>query len=383
MHICFVTNEYPKHTFSHGGVGTFIRTLGRKLVEKGHRVTVVGINFYTHTCEAESDCGVSVYRLKPKIIKGLTWYYNNRAISKKIKSLHIQNPIDIVETAELGLAFITKIKSIKYVIRLHGGHHFFAKYENRKIKLRQAIVEKRSFRKADELIAVSDFVGKETMLLLGFENRNYTVIFNPIDVNKFYQSDINKFDRYTIFFAGTLVEKKGIRQLIESLNYLVDEFPKVKLLIAGRDANLPGTTIPYRPILNKSINDKIASHIKFLGVVSNELIPSFIEKSQVCCYPSHMEAMPLAWLEVMAMGKIFIGSSIGPGKEAVKNGITGYLIDPMSPKAIASKIKYVFNNYNECIEIAKKGRQKICNEFDINSIVRKNINTYEKIINIV
>ena len=379
MHICFVTNEYPKSDYSHGGVGTFIHTLSHKLVEKGYRVTVIGINFYTKIYEEDNDEGVAIYRLKPKVIKGLTWYFNNRAISRKIKSIHKDYPIDIVETAELGLAFISKMKPIKYIIRLHGGHHFFAKYENRKVKLRQALVEKRSFSKADALIAVSDFVGKETLQLLGLQNHTYSVIFNPIDVNKFYQSDSSKIEKHTIFFAGTLVEKKGIRQLLESLNYLIDEFPDVKLLIAGRDANVPGTNKPYRPILEKSITDKLKPHIEFLGVVPNNSIPEYIEKAQVCCYPSHMEAMPLAWLEVMAMGKIFIGTAIGPGIEAVIDGETGFLVDPKNPEAIANKIKYVFNNYENCIEIAKNGRNHICDVFDINTIVEKNIRVYKKI----
>ncbi|WP_299110577.1 glycosyltransferase family 4 protein [uncultured Winogradskyella sp.] len=380
MHICFITNEYPKQDFSHGGVGTFIRTLSRKLVKKGHKVTVIGINFYSKIHEEEDDNGVIIYRLKPNVIKGFTWYYNNKSISKRIKLIDKDYPIDIVETAELGLAFISKIKSIKYIIRLHGGHHFFAKYEKRKVKLRQAFVEKKSFRKADALIAVSDFVGKETLQLLGLQNRTYTVVFNPIDVNQFYQSDLNKIEKHSIFFAGTLVEKKGIRQLIEALNYLIDEFPNVKLLIAGRDANIPGTNIPYRPLLEKSITNKLEPHLEFLGVVPNSTIPSYIEKAQVCCYPSHMEAMPLAWLEVMAMSKIFIGSSIGPGREAVIDGVTGYLVNPLSPVAIAEKIKYVFNNYETCTEIAKKGRKRICEEFDINNIVEKNINTYNEIV---
>ena len=207
------------------------------------------------------------------------------------------------------------------------------------------------------------------------------MVFNPIDVDKFYQSDISKITNHTIFFAGTLVEKKGIRQLIESLNYLIDEFPNVKLLVAGRDANLPGTTTPYRPILEKSINEKIRGHIEFLGVVSNNSIPNYIERAQVCCYPSHMEAMPLAWLEVMAMGKIFIGSKIGPGLEAVEDGVTGFLVDPMKPEAIAAKIKYVFNNYEKCIDIGKNGRKRICSEFDINVIIDKNITVYDKILN--
>lgn len=58
---------------------------------------------------------------------------------------------DLVEGAELS-AFLPKIKEIKYIIRLHGGHHF-AEGENRGINWWKGFQEKRSFKKADAFIA--------------------------------------------------------------------------------------------------------------------------------------------------------------------------------------------------------------------------------------
>ena len=80
MHICFITNEYPKQDYPHGGVGTFIHTIAHELIEKGHTVSVIGINVYCNVDEEEKDGEVSVYRIKPKILKGLTWYFNNQSI---------------------------------------------------------------------------------------------------------------------------------------------------------------------------------------------------------------------------------------------------------------------------------------------------------------
>ena len=45
MHICFITSEFPKPGFPHGGVGTFVATLGEALVEKGIQVSVIGLNY--------------------------------------------------------------------------------------------------------------------------------------------------------------------------------------------------------------------------------------------------------------------------------------------------------------------------------------------------
>ena len=132
MHICFITNEYPKESFSHGGIGSFVKTIATELVKNNIQVSVVGIN-YTAMEEREVIDGVSIYRLKKSNVKGLAWYFNSKRINKKTIEIHTKHPISIIESPELGFAFINKIRGIKYIIRLHGGHHFFAEAENRKI----------------------------------------------------------------------------------------------------------------------------------------------------------------------------------------------------------------------------------------------------------
>ena len=378
MHICFITSEFPKPGFPHGGVGTFVATLGKALVKNGIEVSVIGLNC-TDKEQVENVDGISVYRVSPPKVKGLQWYFNAKVIANKIKEIHQIKSFDFVETAELGLAFLPKIKGIQYVIRMHGGHHFFTQSENRKTEWWKVLQEKRSFSKADHIIAVSHYVAKTTSDLLKLKKRSIEVIYNPIDTTKFYVCDQSKIERNTIFFAGSIIEKKGIRQLVQSLNFLVDEFPNVHLYIAGRDANLPGTNLPYRPLLEKEINSKIEQHITFLGVVPNNEIAQHIEKAEVCCYPSHMEAMPLAWLEVMAMGKTFVGSKTGPGPEAITDNVTGLLVNPHDPKDIAEKIKYLFNNPEKAAELGYKARISVLEKFEISTIVNENIAFYTKI----
>jgi glycosyltransferase involved in cell wall biosynthesis len=86
-----------------------------------------------------------------------------------------------------------------------------------------------------------------------------------------------------------------------------------------------------------------------------------------------MEAMPLAWLEVLAMGKTFIGSSTGPGPEAVKNNITGLLADPFKPNDIADKIRFVFKNEEKAIQLGINARENVLKDFDADVMVEKNI----------
>lgn len=377
MHICFITSEFPKPGYAHGGVGTFIATLSKAMVEKGFKVSVVGKNNQDQN-EEEKVSGVQVYRLKAKKIKGLEWYFNTKVIAKKINEIHKINPIHVIETTELGLAFLPKIKGVSYVIRMNGGHHYFAKAEHRPTQWRHVFQEKRSFAKADAILAVSDFVKEETRELVGLGDAPIQVIYNPIDVSKFYDASNTDVVPFSIFFAGSLVEKKGIRQLIEALEFLVDDYPQVHLYIAGRDALIPGTNKPYRPILERAISSKIKPNITFLGVVPNNEMPKLIATAQVCCYPSHMEAMPLAWLEVLAMGKTFVASITGPGPEAVIHGLTGLLSDPHDPQDIAGKIRWVFEHPEEAKQLGEQARKDMLERFDIDLIVDKNIEFYKQ-----
>ena len=75
MHICFITNEYPKEGFPHGGVGSFIKTISQEFLKNGCTVSVIGIN-YTPENQYILDEGVHVYRIRSSQIKGLIWLNN-------------------------------------------------------------------------------------------------------------------------------------------------------------------------------------------------------------------------------------------------------------------------------------------------------------------
>ena len=206
MHICFLTNEYPKAGFPHGGLGSFVKTMAEALVKNDVQVSVIGLN-YTPANETESVNGVNIIRIRKSKVKGLAWYFNSKNIAKTIATLHKENPIDIVEGAELSLAFLPKIKEIKYIIRLHGGHHFFAEGENRGINGWKGFQEKRSFEKAAAFIAVSNYVKSHTAMYLSYHNKPVEVIFNPINGQLFQPQDVT-IDVNNITFAGPFVKRK-------------------------------------------------------------------------------------------------------------------------------------------------------------------------------
>ena len=382
MHICFLTNEFPKEGFPHGGIGSFVKTLAVALVKKGFRVSVVGIN-YTSENETLNIDGVNVYRLKRSTVKGLSWYFNSRAINLKIKEIHQQNPIQIVESSELGFAFLSKIKTVKYIIRLHGGHHFFAESEKRKINKWKGFQEKRSFKKSDAFIAVSYYVKNHTEKYLSFNNKPIAYISNPVDTNFFKPRENKTGCKNRIVFVGTVCEKKGVRQLIQSFPFVKKEFPDATLEIYGRDWFFPDGSSYIKMLKEKEIPQlgELSKDIHFNGLVSYDVIPQVYVEATVCVFPSHMETQGLVAPEAMAMQKAVVFTKYGPGPEAIEDFVTGLLCDPYNPKNIAEKIIWVFFNAKKAKTMAEKARDFVCEKYNLDITMNKNINFYRVIVN--
>lgn len=380
MHICFLTNEYPKAGFPHGGLGSFVKTMAEALVKNGLQVTVIGLN-YTPADETESVNGVHIIRIRKSNVKGLAWYFNSKNIAKTIAAIHKKNPIDIVEGAELSLAFLPKIKEIKYVIRLHGGHHFFAEGENRGITWWKGFQEKRSFKKADAFIAVSNYVKSHTATYLSYHNKPVEVIFNPINGQLFQPQEV-VIETNTITFAGTICEKKGVRQLIQAFPLVKEKFPDAILNLYGRDWLFPDGS-SYIKMLKETELPKLGDYAKdiiFQGAVSFTEIPNAYAKAAVCIFPSHMETLGLVAPEAMAMEKPVIFTKLGPGPEVITDGDTGWLCNPYQTEDIASKLIQVLSNPQKAQEIAKQAKRFVLEKFELNEIVQKNIHFYKKIL---
>jgi glycosyltransferase involved in cell wall biosynthesis len=380
MHICFLTNEYPKIGFPHGGIGSFIKTISQELIKNNHSISIIGLNYIDEEEEYLEE-GIAVYLLKKSNIKGLNWFLNSHKINQKIVAVHKKNPIHIVESSELGLAFINKIKAIKYVIRLHGGHHFFAESENRSINLWKGFQEKKSFTKADAFIAVSEYVKNHTAKYLSYHNKKIELINYPINTELFKPIE-NKIIQHKIVFAGTVCEKKGVRQLIQAFPMVKKQFPHTTLEIYGRDWFYPDGSSYIDELKSKEISviGETSKSIYFKGTIPYEEIPLKYAEAAVCVFPSHMETQGLVAPEAMAMEKMVIFTALGPGPETIINYETGLLCNPYNPCDIAEKIIWVFENKEKVFEIEKKARNLVIEKYDIKKITHKNIIFYKSLI---
>lgn len=377
MHICYLSSEYP--LWQNGGLGSFLQTISRQLVLMGHQVTIIGIGKTDKEVKID-DNGVQIIRLAKPKFRHFKFYQNTQSLNKKLKFIHKNSPIDIVESPEQGLFLIKKLKNIKFVIRLHGGHHFFAEGENRGINFWQGLKEKRSFKKADAFIAVSEYVKLHTSKYLSFYQKPIEIINYPINQELFQPMPEISVEPNNITFAGTVCEKKGVRQLIEAMPIVLKSIPKAKLHIYGRDW-FDSHNKSYIAMLKTNYADIINSCVTFFGGIPYEDLPKCYAKAQICVFPSHVETQGLVAPEAMAMGKLVVFSELGPGKETIKHMETGLLCNPHDPNSIADMIVCGLNNNFKSKHLIKEATSFVKEKYDLVKVSEQNISLYKDLRN--
>lgn len=378
LHICFINDHYPLPGGRSGGIGVFVQTLGRMLVQHGVKVTVVGAGYEQHSID--DDQGVQVIRIAKSKWPVGKFIQQVWRINAAIAKAHRRTPVSIIECSEVGLALIRRTKGSKKVIRMHGGHHFFARTENRKLVPWTVWQEKKAFQQADAYCAVSNYVNIGTAELLGFDPARTTVIPNGVLPDRLAAlAGDTKAEKGRIVFVGTICEKKGASQLIRSFSAIKQAVPHARLYMVGPDWHFADGS-SYIQYLQQFITDDIREHIIFTGPMANTEVPKWVASAEVCVYPSHMEAMPMAWLEAMALGKPLVASMTGPGPELIDHGIHGLLCDPYDPQSIADNVIRLLQDPDHAATLGKQAQERVARSFDMSILVEKNIEFYRQVV---
>ena len=377
MHICFLCHEYPPAR--HGGVGSFTQTLARELVRHGHAVSTIGI-YPIPAAVAEEDQGVSVLRIPQGRIPRLRIAANYLRLQRALKRLHSERPIDILEGPERTFFLVSPRLPIPKVLRMHGGHVATLTNLGQRPEKQMVLEERRSYRVANHLCACSRFVAESSRRRLRLGDRPIRVILNPVDLRIFSPRDPSLEEDGLIVCVGTIIERKGIRQLVEAMPKIAAAYPRARLIAYGNDTLDPATGESYTRLLQRRIPPGLADRITFAGPVPRGELPELMARASVCIYPSHVEALPIAWVEGLAMGKAVIGSKIGPGPEVIEDGVSGLLCDPHDPAAIAATVLRLLPDPELRARLATAARRRAEKLFSLEDLVHQNLDWYRECV---
>lgn len=376
MHIAFLTPEYP-HPLAKpsAGIGTSIFNLSSALIANDIKVSVFVYGQEENRIIEEGS--LKLHLIPHCYYKIFNWYFNPKAIQNYLNKYIREDRIDVLEAPDwTGITAFMNL-NCPLVIRLHGTDAYFCRLEKRPQKKKNFLVEKKALKDADFLISVSRFTAEETKRIFGLK-RDIEVIPNMIGVNSF-QSCSQKSSN-TVLYFGSVIRKKGVLELVQMFNLLVEDYPEVKLKIAGSDKRDILTQESTKELFLSMATEKAKERIKFLGTLPYDEIKTEISKATVVTLPSFAEAFPMTWLEAMAMGKAVVASNIGWAPEILNDGQTGFTIDPKDHKTFKERVLMLLNDPELRGRIGRAARNKIKEDFSAEVLVSTNIAFYKKIL---
>lgn len=379
MKIAFLTPEFPHpKTGSSGGIGTSIFNLSKGLAALGHEVSI--LVYGQNEDEVFVENNITYYKIKNLKLKGFSKLLTQKKIERLINNLVKNHQLDIVEAPDwTGITSNIKPKC-PIVIRLNGTDTYFCHLDKRPVKFWNKFHEKKALQNADGLISVSQYtadVSKELFLL----ERDFAIIPNSIDIEKFAIVDKTEVQKNTILYFGTLIRKKGLLELPIIFNEIYKNNNNANLILIGKDSsdNITGndsTWAMMQPLFDRDALMKV----DYKGSVSYKEIREHIAKATACVFPTFAEALPVSWIEAMALKKAIVASDIGWATEVMDNGINGFLVHPKNHKEYAAKVLELLGNNELRNQFGIEARKKVIQKFSIEVVAKQSANFYQKLI---
>lgn len=368
LSIGFVCSEYPAFLPQHGGIGSFVHTLAHALVEGGHRATVYGFGDQEGTSQ---DGDVRLRLVK----RGDAWA-SMRTMQALIAAELATGAIGVAEAAEAeGHCLPGRARTI---VRLHGGHHFWCATLPQPKKYTRLLLEQYAVRRAAGLCAVSQFAADLTRHAMRLGRRPIEVLSNPVDTGAFAPNP-SAVVPGSVFFAGAITEKKGVRELCASMDLVRRRHPEARLSLVGRDIPRRSGGPPLREEIERALSSEAHAGIRFLGAQPRSEVSRLMAASHVCVFPSHMETQGIVLLEAMASGRPVVASKRGPGPEVLgADGDCGLLVDPTDPADIAARICAVLDDDAAARRMGERGRARALELFSLATCLRRNVAFYRQ-----
>jgi glycosyltransferase involved in cell wall biosynthesis len=380
MKIAFLTPEYPHpKTGGSGGIGTSIRNLAIGLLAQGCSVRV--LVYGQKETGVFDDSGICIQQIQNVKLKGLSWYLTRKKLQRIIDDLYQKEEIDIVEAPDwTGITSFISPKKCPIVIRLNGSDTYFCHLDQRPVKWHNKFHEKRALQKADGLLSVSQFTAAVTNEVFGFK-KEFKIIPNSIDLSFFVKEQNVIQEPNTILYFGSLIRKKGLLELPLIFNAVVAKNPAAKLVLVGRDVPdiISGNASTWQ-MMQDLFTEEARLRVHYLGSVPYTAVRKHIAEAAICLFPTFAEALPVSWIEAMAMQKPIVASSIGWATEVIDDGLNGFLVHPKAHEQYADKIIALLANEGLQEAFGLEARKKVAEKFSITSVAAQSQQFYKSLI---
>lgn len=227
-----------------------------------------------------------------------------------------------------------------------------------------------ALKKAEHIIALSEEL-KSATALFGVPLEKITVIPNGVNIEQFPMGKKTE-RKKQILFVGSLIERKGIKFLLEAMKIVKEAHSDYHLLLVGEGDERNNFE---RQVSELGLEDTVL----FLGTQSQEKVSELMQESRLFVLPSIEEGQGVVLVEALASGTPCIGSCVGGIPDVITPDV-GKLAEPGNPKDLADKIKMYIVDEFLWRTTSQNARRRVESSYDWFVLTERMINLYNQVL---
>ena len=365
MNICMVVAEFLPNC---GGIGYYVYNISKKLVERGHSVTVITRGTWNKAYIHEKIDGIPIYKIQFISIYPFHVQLHGVFLNRQFKLLepnfdvvHMHSPL--VPTIHTTLPIVlTEHGTVKGSVdnsELIDMHSIVIKLFTREF----ISLDVKAIKNSDIITVVSNSCAKELREIYKIDRR-IIIVNNGVDTNLFVPKERNDMKEPYILYTGRLDSRKGLVDLIKSAKYVCREHSDIKFILTGKG--------PIKKYLERRINGLgLKKNFYFAGFVARPKLLEYYQNATIYVLPSYYEGLPTTLLEAMSCGIPSIATDVEGSSELITDGETGLLAPPKNPKRLADAILRLLDDDELRERISINARKHIVDNYDWEIITDK------------
>jgi glycosyltransferase involved in cell wall biosynthesis len=180
-----------------------------------------------------------------------------------------------------------------------------------------------------------------------------------------------------VLYSGRLVERKGIRELLNAIPAVLEEFPETRFVLAGGPPPLSGAEVAaqwlgpeHRPFRDR---------IHFTGWLSPTDLAEWYRTADVLVVPSRYEPFGMVILEGMLYGLPIVAAHVGGPAEILDHDRTGLLFPPCDTSALIRSLHHLLKNPAERQRLGQAAAHEVRQRWSWKWLVRQMMETYQEV----
>lgn len=169
-------------------------------------------------------------------------------------------------------------------------------------------------------------------------------------------------DRKIALFVGRIEPLKGLDTILQATRLLCAKNPALAedLTVAIVGGSPWATQLDAEMARLHAMRTEwgLERVVRFVGARQQSVLPAFYSAADVLLMPSHYESFGMVGLEAMSCGAPVIASDVGGLSYLVKDGVTGFLIPPRAPQALADRMNLLLSDELLRWEMGRAARQE-------------------------